>query len=83
LGQLALNEFHDPTLARGHFEYAFELGHRAISQPFYGSLPPERPANRPFYDAIRGLLECLEALGRRHDAQRLRNLRDRLAGGGS
>ena len=81
LGQIALAEFRDPTLARGHFGYAFELGERAIPRDFTGRLAPERPANRPFYEAIDGLVECLEALGQPRDCARLRALRDRLSRG--
>ena len=54
LGQIALDEFHDPALARGHFGYAFELAHRALPQGFTGRLPRDRPNNRPFYEAIDG-----------------------------
>ena len=53
----------DPSLARGHFGYAFELVERALPRDFAGRLPRDRPANRPFYEAIDGLVECLEALG--------------------
>jgi hypothetical protein len=81
LGRIALAEFHDPTLARGHFGYAFELGERAIPRDFTGKLAAERPANRPFYEAIDGLVECLEALGRPRDCAGLRALRDRLSRG--
>jgi hypothetical protein len=81
LGRIALTEFHDPTLARGHFGYAFELAERAIPRDFAGRLTPERPANRPFYEAIDGLVECLNALGREQDGARLRAIRDRLSRG--
>jgi hypothetical protein len=81
LGQIALGEFRDPALARGHFGYAFELANRALPRGFTGGLPPDRPANRPFYEAIDGLVRCLEALGRRDDAARLRAVRDRLSAG--
>ena len=43
LGQIALVEFRDPALARGHFGYAFELAHRALPQGFKGRLPRHRP----------------------------------------
>ena len=81
LGRIALAEFRDPTLARGHFGYAFELGERAIPRDFTGRLAPERPANRPFFEAIEGLVECLEALGQQRDCAGLRALRDRLSKG--
>ena len=69
LGQIALVEFRDPALARGHFGYAFELGRasRALPPGFSGRLPRDRPRNRPFYEAIDGLIKCLEALGRQGD----------------
>jgi hypothetical protein len=81
LGQIALVEFRDPALARGHFGYAFELAHRALPQGFKGRLPRHRPNNRPFYEAIDGLAESLEALGRHGDSKSLRALGARLAGG--
>jgi hypothetical protein len=81
LGQIALVEFHDPSLARGHFGYAFELAHRALPQGFKGRLPRDRPNNRPFYEAIDGLIQSLEALGRRADVESLRALASRLTNG--
>ena len=81
LGQIALVEFRDPALARGHFGYAFELAHRALPQGFKGRLPRDRPNNRPFYEAIDGLAQSLEALGRHGDSKSLRALGARLAGG--
>ena len=83
LGQIALEEFHDPTLARGHFGYAVDLGCNALSHRFAGRLPPDRPANRPFFEAIEGLLRCLEALKHPDDVRQLRAMRDRLIAGGS
>jgi hypothetical protein len=81
LGQIALDEFHDPALARGHFGYAFELAHRALPQGFKGRLPRDRPNNRPFYEAIDGLIRSLEALGRRADVESLKALAVRLTSG--
>jgi len=81
LGQIALLEFGDPSLARGHFGYAFELVERALPRRFSGRLPRDRPSNRPFYEAIDGLVKCLEALGRHGDCASLRALRDRLSTG--
>ncbi len=81
LGQIALVESRDPALARGHFGYAFELAERALPRSFSGRLPRERPNNRPFYEALDGLIECLEALGRQGDSAGLRALRDRLLAG--
>lgn len=80
LGRIALQEFKDPSLARGHFGYAFELAQRALPPGFSGRLPPDRPANRPFYDAIDGLAMCYEALGQGAEAARLRDLSRRLEG---
>ena len=80
-GQIALVEFRDPALARGHFGYAFELAHRALPQGFKGRLPRDRPNNRPFYEAIDGLAQSLEALGRHGDSKSLRALGARLSGG--
>jgi hypothetical protein len=81
LGRIALEEFRDPGLARGHFGYAFDLCERAITPQFTGVLPVERPANRPFYDAVDGLIRSLDALGRSGDSAELRALRKRLSGG--
>ncbi len=75
LGQIALDEFRDPALARGHFGYAFELAHRALPQGFKGRLPRDRPNNRPFYEAIDGLVQSLEALGRHGDSRELESTR--------
>jgi hypothetical protein len=81
LGQIALVEFRDPALARGHFGYAFELAHRALPHGFQGRLPRDRPTNRPFFDAIDGLAQSLEALGRHGDSKSLKALGARLASG--
>ncbi len=80
LGQIALREFKDPALARGHFGYAFELGNKALPQGFSGRLPRERVANRPFFEAIEGLAESLRAMGKPKDANDLSALATRLAG---
>src|SRR4051812_50190199 len=42
LGRIALQDFQDPTLARGHFGYAFELSQRALPPGFAGRLPRDR-----------------------------------------
>jgi tetratricopeptide (TPR) repeat protein len=81
LGRIALEEFRDPALARGHFGYAFELAQRALPPGFSGRLPSGRPANRPFYGAIDGLAACYDALGQRAEAAGLRDLAKRLSGG--
>ena len=80
LGRIALDEFHDPALARGHFGYAVELGRRALPAGFSGRLPRDRPNNRPFHDALQGLLECLLAIGRPGEVAGLRSEIKRLAG---
>jgi hypothetical protein len=81
LGRIALKEFRDPGLARGHFGYAFELAERALPPGFKGRLPRERPNNRPFFEAIDGLAQCLDALGRPGEGVSLRALGTRLASG--
>jgi hypothetical protein len=80
LGQIALTEFRDPALARGHFGYAFELANRSLPPGFKGRLPRNRRNNRPFFDAILGLADCLEALGSHDESKRLRALGSRLSG---
>ncbi|WP_406700144.1 hypothetical protein V5E97_15045 [Singulisphaera sp. Ch08] len=81
LGRIALEDFNDATLARGHFGYAFELAERAFPPGFHGCLPQHRDANRPFYDAIDGLIECYEALSMPGEAQSLRNVAEALIAG--
>jgi hypothetical protein len=81
LGRIALQEFHDPALARGHFGYAVDLGQRALPRGFSGRLPRDRPNNRPFYDALEGLIECLVAMGRQGEIASLRGDLDRLTKG--
>jgi hypothetical protein len=68
LGQLALSEFNDPKLARGHFGFGFELGVNALPPNFHGRLPAHRVANKPFLEAAAGLIKCYEALGMPRDA---------------
>lgn len=82
LGLIALEDFNDPALARGHFGYAFELAQRALPPGFNGRLPRHREANRPFYDAIDGLIACYEALNRPRDVGSLRDLAAALSTGG-
>jgi hypothetical protein len=79
LGRIALDEFHDPALARGHFGYAVELGQRALPDKFAGCLERDRPNNRPFYEALEGLVACSLALGRQGDSASLRALISRLS----
>jgi hypothetical protein len=81
LGRIALEESNDPTLARGHFGYGFELVMKALPPNFQGRLPRGRAANRPFFDAIDGLIACHEALGQHAEAADLRRRAARWAGG--
>lgn len=81
LGWIALEDFKDPTLARGHFGYAFELAERAFPPGFSGRLPQHRAANQPFYDAIDGLIGCYEALDKPGEVRGLRDLADSLVSG--
>jgi hypothetical protein len=80
LGWIALEDFKDPSLARGHFGYGFELAQRALPPGFSGRLPRHRLANRPFYDAIEGLSACYEALGKPDEAASLKKLAARMSG---
>ncbi len=80
LGRIALLDFQDPGLARGHFGYAFELAERAIPPGFRGVLPPKHPMNQPLYDAIDGLIACHEALGKPELADELRRQADAWVG---
>ena len=63
LGRIALEDFRDPTLAQGHFGYAYELAEKVIPREFAGRLPHDHPANRPLYEAVDGLIACHDALG--------------------
>ena len=63
LGRIALEDFRDPSLAQGHFGYAYELAEKVIPREFAGRLPREHPANRPLYEAVDGLIACHDALG--------------------
>ena len=80
LGRIALESGKDPNLAKGHFGYAFELARKAIPEDFAGRMPRSRAANRPFHDAIEGLVACLGALGQSRDAEELRAWARRLDG---
>lgn len=82
LGRIALREFNDAQLAIGHFGYAVELASLVLTPRFSGRLVPESPANRPAYDALEGLIECHEKLGRARDAARYRAMRDAWSGKG-
>jgi hypothetical protein len=74
LGRIALEDFNDPTLARGHFGYAFELAKRAIPPGFSGRIPRRHPMNEPLYSAVEGLVACYEQLGKRALVDELRRL---------
>ena len=66
LGKLAAETAGDVSLARGHFGVGFELGDKALSRARNPTpLPALHPANRPFFDAGRGLAWCLNELGKR------------------
>lgn len=81
LGRIAWEEqSREPSLARGHFGYAVELVQRAVPPGFTGTIPTDRPANRPFYDALNGLIACCEALAQAGEAAELRRLGDALSG---
>jgi hypothetical protein len=80
LGRIALQEFKDPNLARGHFGYAVELVRKSLPPGFTGKILRDRPANRPYYDAVGGLIECLRALGRGPEADSLASLGERPGG---
>ena len=81
LGRIALEEFRDPSLARGHFGYAVDLVRKVVLPEFRGSLPAERAGNRPFYDALDGLIRCHEALGNAGEANSLKALAEQLSSG--
>lgn len=81
LGKLALEEYRDPTLARGHYGFAFELAYRSLPRDFTGRLPRDRGANAPLYEAIEGLAACYDALGQPNEAGPLRDLARRWEGG--
>lgn len=79
LGRIALDEFKDPALARGHFGYAVELAQKAFPPDFRGRVPRDRDANRPYFDAIEGLAVCYDALAKTQEAATLRQLAQRLS----
>lgn len=80
LGRIALEAYNDPTLAKGHYGYAFELVDRALPRGFRGRLPRKLPGNRPFYEAIEGLAGCYEALGQQKLAAEVRKRGEQLGG---
>jgi hypothetical protein len=66
LGKLAAETAGDLPLARGHFGFGYQVGAKALERA--GNPAPLmalHPANRPFFDAGRGLAWCLNELGKR------------------
>ena len=78
LGRIALETHRDSSLARGHFGYAVELVRKVLPRDFQGRLSPALDDNRPFYDAVNGLIACYEALGHDADVAELRRWVDML-----
>lgn len=73
LGKLVLEINCDTTLARAHFGYAYELGLRALKRADMPSpLPARQPANLAFFEAGRGLAQCLDRLGKPDMASEVR-----------
>ena len=63
LGELALATGGDVRLARGHFGAAYQLGLQALRRAgMPGPLPYAQPANKPLFEAGRGLAWCLAKL---------------------
>lgn len=59
LGRLAAEHARDLELARAHFGYGYQLGVKALRRARNPApLSALHPANRPFYDAGRGLAWC-------------------------
>jgi hypothetical protein len=99
LGELAIAMHEDLALARGHFGAGYQLGLQTLRRAkMPRPLLYSQPANRPFFDAGRGLVWTLEKLGRRvmadeivqllllldsSDPLRLKALIDELRTGGS
>jgi len=78
LGRIALEDFQDPILARGHFGYAVELARKVLPAAFSGRLPRDRPANTPFHEAVEGLIRCFRAQRMPREADSLRAFAERL-----
>jgi hypothetical protein len=71
LGDLALAE-NDVRLARGHYGYAYQIGAQALESGGKSqALPYRHEANREFFEAGRGLLECLTRQGKRGMAKKV------------
>lgn len=80
LGRIALKQTRDPALARGHFGYALELVLRALPRDFAGRLPRGSPPNAPLYEALEGLIACVDTLKLPAESRELRGLLARLGG---
>ena len=66
LGKLAVETQGDVPLGRAHFGFGYQLGERALKRADNPApVPAMHPANRPWYDAGRGLAWCLAELGKR------------------
>ena len=69
LGEMALAEG-DVNLARGHFGTAYQIGVKALRRVGLDRpLPYRRTANRPFFEAGKGLVYCLVQLDRQRIAR--------------
>ena len=69
LGKLAVETQGDVPLGRAHFGFGYQLGERALKRADNPTpVPAMHPANRPWYDAGRGLAWCLAELGKREMA---------------
>jgi hypothetical protein len=72
LGELAVAQHDDLSLARGHFGAGYQLGLQTLRR---AKMPKpllySQPANRPFLEAGRGLVWALEKLGRRDMAEEI------------
>lgn len=64
LGDLALAE-NDVRLARGHYGYAYQIGLQAVERSEAKLLLYSRAANQSFFDAGKGLVQCLWKLDKR------------------
>jgi hypothetical protein len=65
LGELALAASEDVPLARGHFGAGYQVGLTALRRAKMPSpLLYAEPANKPFFEAGRGLAWCLEKLAK-------------------
>ena len=85
LGRIALDEFRDPSLARGHFGYAFELADKVTIPPRLqtagspASIPPTARSTRRWTASIK----CHDALGAADLAGQLRQRATRAGRGRS